>query len=754
MINVILQQTIRPLPVPDETTKEIDVLLRKFLNNPSLGEKNLKAFLCKYKRNKNFPEVKKALRLKIRDAAKNNELSAKSKSILKTALIIVEKHSLAILKEILLEKGESFYDCDLPLLRAVLKHPGLEHMLFNRKLMIQLLQKEVYDKFEGLQLNPPPEARALEEKLAKTKSETEKAALRERISAVKKQYTERPPLDKLPSLQLLRLYLLKKALENEKFLTTIKRIVFEDIKDKTREHGAKLYIDDNGNLEIKEIMSKKGNDCEYSPDWKDWLDNAVILAHLHALKIDNETGSPSGYIGALRNDFLFTGASGLVISACGITDDFANIKINPDFYFTTMNKKNDPAYVIDAGIRKISLNKKETEEIRDNKSTFLNNLHYINSGEAIDDFIKNLCRTSGDSPQFMAFGEELSTDTGTSKTTAEYFAEEIIPVLAKNGYTDLVLEDIFSKGTDPKDTAFYEELQKEIARLDNDDANFETKYPYLYFMLSKLWDPNGVLKIIRAAKKHKITLHGAGLTRSQAMLTAFNLFRADNLSDSKIVSYNVLKTNCGHFSSEISALLNQNRKTASYSRSFLFSADYEFNFLHNLKGKFDEKKLFSVRLHVPEIFRKNGNSAYYDYLLKFAPQNGCNSSANNNELTVVFSDTKESGKAFVLDKEVLSLGFAFIKGLETTFNINTDMPNYLGNKPTLWIYPTKLKRTMESAGLEAYGLCNLSDTDLKKFVDEFASENKDFEISIKENLILNEKDGITEKYYRFVIKKK
>lgn len=102
-------------------------------------------------------------------------------------------------------------------------------------------------------------------------------------------------------------------------------------------------------------------------------------------------------------------------------------------------------------------------------------------------------------PQVIGFGEYHNQYLPDHRSTAEYFASEIIPVLHEEGFADLINEFL------PHDRAVYSELAQYKRT-----GQISPKTPNLLSFRNS-FDGRGAIQIINAAQNSGITLHGGNL---------------------------------------------------------------------------------------------------------------------------------------------------------------------------------------------------------------------------------------------------
>lgn len=260
--------------------------------------------------------------------------------------------------ESLIERlGEPVTLNELMLLNGVLKFPELEKVLFNKEIALNEM-REIYK----LPANPRQSLDAIGI-LEILKTEENKEVYDREIARIKQTYTERPLLDNLPKLQLLRLYLLKKALDDEKFLKSVGEIVVRDLGKKDTEIGGGFYFNKKSGIEIREIMSLSTDNEAYTNQKDAKFNGTIFTFHCHITQPDcSEYSGPSGYLGGMMGDISSAESSnttGVVITGMGYPKDKNGNEIknklivNFDLYF--VDKTDSKVYIIDMGNRIVDL---------------------------------------------------------------------------------------------------------------------------------------------------------------------------------------------------------------------------------------------------------------------------------------------------------------------------------------------------------------------------------------------------------------
>lgn len=273
----------------------------------------------------------------------------------------------------------------------------------------------------------------------------------------------------------------------------------------------------------------------------------------------------------------------------------------------------------------------------------------------LDDFIKHY----GRKPAVIAFGEIHAQD-GYSKVTTDYFAENIIPVLAAAGYKDLVWEFLPYNGGTQDDMNSYKIMLEEIERLDINkdrvfDEKFKDKFPKLYCALYSCESPQPLLKIILSAKRRGINIHGGGLTFSQTA----KLEKALKSGNSKTIkntwedTTNIIGKNSYK---AIETLLRRGKRVLSYggaAHNDIKPASLTFGY--DLAKEYGLKNYLEVDLIVPELLSKRKfitekTDEYDEYALLSSANGIIRYSKSKNGEVIVFKDPELIRRAELLEK--------------------------------------------------------------------------------------------------------
>lgn len=261
--------------------------------------------------------------------------------------------------EIIEALGEKISVNDLYLIIECLKNPELKELLFNKDAMIKELAS-MYNLPESKRMRID-EAAAMERRI---KEGGDKVQIEGKIREIKASYTERPPLNDLPKIQLLRLVLLKRALDNPSFTDKVGAIVSADFKDKGSEYGGIIDIGANGALRIEAVDSSSTSNGAYENDLYYYLAQGIARFHCHAVDDSELYTGPSGWLGCPQGDIDnadYGNFTGVVITPKGHPkdkdgkEDETKIIVNIDLYFVDKNNPGKPvARIIDMGDRVIN----------------------------------------------------------------------------------------------------------------------------------------------------------------------------------------------------------------------------------------------------------------------------------------------------------------------------------------------------------------------------------------------------------------
>lgn len=190
-------------------------------------------------------------------------------------------------------------------------------------------------------------------------SEAGKKKIDEEIQDRKASYTERPSLETISNLQLLRLVLLNRSLKSESIKAELGKILNSDIKDKKTEYGGIIGVR-NGKVSIESIRSISEFDGSYENTKYNYFNGGMASFHLHALEKDTTKYSgPSGWLAGYGGDIPYVDhykSTDLVITAMGHpidkngTEIKSKLLINIDMYYIDRRSPNGKSLrIIDLG---------------------------------------------------------------------------------------------------------------------------------------------------------------------------------------------------------------------------------------------------------------------------------------------------------------------------------------------------------------------------------------------------------------------
>lgn len=209
--------------------------------------------------------------------------------------------------------GSRMRATDMPLLAAVTPDPALRELLLDRPALL--------DAARAIEARPPLFRRLLDGFVPE------------------RGYTERPPLEQLDSLALLRIVLIDRALRDEKVLRQIGAIAARDIADTSTEYGGAVLMRE-GRIVFNNVESLSVQDGAFHSPLSGFLAGGLMTFHLHALAEDtSDYAGPSGKRtdrtgggdwGCARH----FGGTDVVITACGRDPDVPErLRVNLDLYY-------------------------------------------------------------------------------------------------------------------------------------------------------------------------------------------------------------------------------------------------------------------------------------------------------------------------------------------------------------------------------------------------------------------------------------
>ena len=261
------------------------------------------------------------------------------------------------------EIGEKVTANDLILISEILKDQDFKELLFDRDDLEESLE-HTYDSKEYSRLHID-QVVSLQTAAKNSKPESKKKRLILKSKKLKEEYSERPPLVELSNLQLLRLYLFQKSMQDPDFIKEMGRIVSEDIENKSTEYGGTISFE-NKKIGFNSVKSHSEFNGAYMNRKYRFLINGIATFHLHALEKDNSKFSgPSGWLNANGGDIAsadFYDSTDLVITTMGHPKDPSKNEIkdklivNIDMYYVD-KRRNKKLRIIDMGAHIIPYNK-------------------------------------------------------------------------------------------------------------------------------------------------------------------------------------------------------------------------------------------------------------------------------------------------------------------------------------------------------------------------------------------------------------
>lgn len=250
----------------------------------------------------------------------------------------------------LTDEGLALSANDLPLLVALTREPEIARRATSRGELVAQLQ-DAYARYE------PVERRARGYDLMMAAE-----ARRLGTDYTPPPYSERPDPESLDTLNLLRASLWLDALEDDRFLADVGRIVGEDRADPSTEGGG-FAPWRNGQLALDSITSRAVNNGAFGPSTDARFHGGITSFHLHAILHDNTVFSgPSGDIRVLGADVGYvrgTRSTDVVWTTMGHptvngVEDTSRMRVNFDVYY--VHEHPEPTlYVVDLGERLVPL---------------------------------------------------------------------------------------------------------------------------------------------------------------------------------------------------------------------------------------------------------------------------------------------------------------------------------------------------------------------------------------------------------------
>ncbi|MFH1452983.1 MAG: hypothetical protein ABIH00_03250 [Armatimonadota bacterium] len=106
----------------------------------------------------------------------------------------------------------------------------------------------------------------------------------------------------------------------------------------------------------------------------------------------------------------------------------------------------------------------------------------------------------------------------------------------------------------------------------------------------------------------------------------------------------------------------------------------------------------------------------------------------------------------VKDNNIKGFAQQFYTGFLMHFKIDPNKPNSMGDITDGRLYAgTMEKGIVKTYELVFFNVCNLDNSNMEKFIEEFSEKNPEHKISLTEIFNEQQKDGGAEKSYRFII---
>lgn len=306
--------------------KKLCVLVRgEFLNDKSLSLDDLIAIAEVFPdadvvSSEQFKRIKTML-------ADDFHITKFTTDMLRPIVLLAKTLDFKGMDNILKRLGRRTSSNDVFLLNVVAKTPAIRRLLFDRRAL--LAEAKIIYKSEPL--------------------------FRKKLDFSSVNYTERPPLDKMDSLALLRLVLLARALKDEKIRAQLGDVVCRDIVDKNTEYGGQVLWNGSG-VYFNHVRSISRENGSYGNALNQFFDGGVMNFHLHALEHDNSeyagpSGNPFGTDGGDWTVSRLLRSTDIVVTTAGFVDKTEKeLWVNLDMYY--IDDKGQP-FVIDLGKHRV-----------------------------------------------------------------------------------------------------------------------------------------------------------------------------------------------------------------------------------------------------------------------------------------------------------------------------------------------------------------------------------------------------------------
>ena len=276
---------------------------------------------------------------------------------------------LTELKDRLQRSGETISSNDIILLSEISKIPELHDRLMNREQMLDTLEqvyrksafpRQLLDQLQGMQ------------KPKDTMPEPFRTKLIESRRKVGDDYTERPPLQELSDMQLLRVSLINEMLERGETLAFLGDLIAKDIANKTTELGGTIQLSEGAASLIETESSSRMDDNFVDYKYPLFIDGLATF-HLHALnKSEPMYTGPSGWLGSGAADVGWVdkyNVTDTVFTAMGHPFDADGnpqtdkLRVNADVYFVDKRDRSNPKLrIIDLGERIVPFSSREGDQ--------------------------------------------------------------------------------------------------------------------------------------------------------------------------------------------------------------------------------------------------------------------------------------------------------------------------------------------------------------------------------------------------------
>ena len=211
--------------------------------------------------------------------------------------------SLIVLLE---SRSESVYANDMVLIQRILHDPRLMGWVRNRPELERYVQEAIYSRpaFPRRELDTTVLYQRGRQYLESLKRTNPVAAARidpliarldQQIAKARAELTERPPINQVPTLLLVRARLIYEALQQPEILRHLGDIAKRDLDDKSTEYGGLLnFIGDH--LDFSEVTSHSENNGNYGNERSPYLSGGILTFHGHMISINLPVEGPSGTV--------------------------------------------------------------------------------------------------------------------------------------------------------------------------------------------------------------------------------------------------------------------------------------------------------------------------------------------------------------------------------------------------------------------------------------------------------------------------